>query len=112
MVPRCSSENLRRKNLPPGHAIVTKKTTTDNRTFRDSIVPTVHLKGDEVCSLKRHYRNVLREVIGWLEHKAKLDPGRFVAFTIPSLTKACNRYKDKSPYKQRAVEYAVSFLRD
>lgn len=88
------------------------KTTTLDRTFRDSIVPSVYLKPEESCSLKRHYRNILREVIGWLDHKANLDPERFVAFTVPSLTKACNRYKTHEPYKQRQVEYAVAFLRD
>ena|SRR5208283_2480597 len=82
------------------------------RTFRDSGPFPVHLKPEESCSLKRHYRNILREVIGWLEHRAGLDPERFVAFTIPSLTKACNRYKTHEPYKQRQVEYAVAFLCD
>jgi hypothetical protein len=87
------------------------------RTFRDSFVATVHLKPEESCSLKRHYRNCAREAIGWLDHKAKLDPERFVAFTVPALTKACNRYDRETNgkgerYKQSMVEKVLALFRD
>jgi len=86
------------------------KPSTDK--FGRSFRPAVVLKKDEVCSLKRHYRGVLREVIGYLDKLAANDPQRFVFATVPDIVRHCNKFSQgRAPYQQRAVEYALAFLR-
>jgi hypothetical protein len=82
-----------------------------NKNFpRSSLLPYELRSTDAECSHKHHFRNVLREVIGYLELHAKKDRERFVWFSIEDLTKHCNRYK-RNAYKERAVNYAVAYLR-
>jgi len=86
------------------------KPSTDK--FGRSFRPVVVLKNDEVCSLKRHYRGVLREVIGYLDKLAGNDPQRFVFATVKDIVRHCNKFSQgRAPYQQRAVEYALAFLR-
>lgn len=88
-----------------------KKPARLNQKFT-KIVP---LKNGETCtSLKRHYKNCAREVIGYLESVLKHFPDeeRFVWAHVATIVKRCNKHrKSKAPYKQRAVEYALTFLR-
>lgn len=82
-------------------------------TFRDSFKPHHLLKSDAVCSLKKHYLNVLREVVGYLELLASNDPQRFVWPSVPDIVKHCTKYsKGRTPYEQHQVENALRFLRD
>ena len=81
-------------------------------TFRDSFRPHHVLKTDAVCGLKKHYKNVLREVVGYLDMLAGNDPERFAFASVPDITKHCNKFsKGGAPYKQRQVENALEFLR-
>lgn len=82
---------------------------TDIRNFKRSFRPIVLLKAGEVCSLKRHYYGALREVIGYLDKLAANDSERFVYPTVPDIVRHCNRYKNRKPYGQRIVEYAISY---
>src|SRR6266446_906841 len=88
-------------------------THAKDKTFRDSVVPVVRLKPDETCSIKRHFRNVLREVIGYLDKLASNDAERFVWASVPDITRHCNKFrKEKEPYGQRQVEYAIEIFRE
>ncbi len=83
------------------------------RSFKKSGPLPVRLKEDEKCSLKRHYRNALREVIGILEYLANKDPDRFVWAGVAAITKRCNQFrKNKDPYHQRIIEYALAYFRE
>lgn len=82
-----------------------------NKNFpRSSLLPYTLRSSDAVCSHKHHFKNVLREVIGYLELHAKGDRERFVWFSVENLTEHCNRYK-RDAYKERAVHYAIAYLR-
>jgi len=81
---------------------------TFNRSFR----PVVSLKSADVCSLKRHFRGVLREAIGYLDKLAGNDPERFVWPTVPDIVRHCTKYsQSRAPYRQRIVEAALAFFR-
>jgi hypothetical protein len=88
-----------------------KPSTRGNQSFT-KIVP---LKDGETCtSLKRHYRNCAREVVGYLDKKAQQDPEqeRFAFPSIPTIVKRCNKYrKKKAPYARRQVNYVLAILR-
>ena len=82
-------------------------------TFRDSFRPHHVLKTDAVCGLKKHYKNVLREVVGYLDLLASNDAERFAFASVPNITKHCNKFsKGRAPYQQRQVENALEFLRE
>lgn len=81
-------------------------------TFRGSFRPHHVLKADAVCGLKKHYKNVLREVVGYLDMLASNDAERFVFASVPDIVKHCNKYSQgRAPYRQRQVENALEFLR-
>jgi hypothetical protein len=82
-----------------------------NKNFpRSSLIPYTLRTSDAVCNHKHHFKNVLREVIGYLELRAKDDRERFVWFSVGHLTEHCNRY-ERDAYKERAVKYAIAYLR-
>src|SRR6266567_1179163 len=83
-----------------------------SRQFSHSFAPIVNnLKSDEDCSLKRHYRGALREVIGYLDLLANNDHERFVFAEIEAIVKGCKKYKSKTAYDERIVKYALAELR-
>jgi len=84
---------------------------------KDSFIPFIQFKdAQEKCSLKRHFRNAQREVIGYLDFLANKDPfgQRFVWAGIRDITMHCNRAKKKvkNPYSQKTIVKALQFLRD
>jgi hypothetical protein len=70
----------------------------------------VRLKAGEACSHKRHFRGVLREVIGYLETHAQNDRERFVWAQVDDIIEHCYRYKGKR-YEKRQIENALNVLR-
>jgi hypothetical protein len=91
--------------------------TTDNR-HAQSVTPVVtKLPPDAACSLKRHFRNALREVVGYLDLLAKKDPERFVYPKVSAIVAACKKYDQVDEtgkriiYSRRIVESALEYLR-
>jgi len=81
-----------------------------NKKFPRSLHPKELRTTDADCNYKTHCRGVVREVIGYLELRAKDDVDRFVWFSIDHLIEKCHRYKGPK-YGERAVKYALKFLR-
>lgn len=80
------------------------------KSFRpvvDDIAPT------ESCSLKRHYRGVLRELIGYVDYLAELDPKkeRFVFAHVDALAAGCKKFANKTLYSKTAIEKGLSEFR-
>jgi hypothetical protein len=82
-------------------------------TFPKGFRPAVKLrKPDYSCSLKRHFRGVLREVIGVLDLWAANNSQRFVFASVSGVQKECNNFrKGKKHYSLRAVKYALRYFR-
>jgi hypothetical protein len=53
------------------------KTVVLDKRFRRSKRGTVMLKNGEACSLKRHFRGALRELVSRLDHFARLSDETF-----------------------------------
>lgn len=87
------------------------KSGKDIRTFAHSFTPVVNLKRGETCSLKRHYRGALHELIGYLDLLAQKDPERFVFAHMDTIISACSKFKSKKPFRERAIKYALAELR-
>jgi hypothetical protein len=77
-----------------------------------SFTKSVPLKPGETChSLKRHYKNCYREVVGFLDMLAAKDVERFAWPRVSGIVKRCNKYrKNKERYKQRQVKYVLAML--
>ena len=85
-----------------------------NKNFpRSSLIPYTLRTSDAVCNHKHHFKNILREVIGYLELRAKDDRERFVWFSVGHLTEHCKRHKKRggAQYNERSVQFALSYLR-
>jgi len=81
--------------------------------FQESFIREVDLEPGEFCDHLRHFRNVVREVVGYLEHKAAKNDSRFVWAFVKTITRWCNQYqKGRKPYSKRQVEYALKFLEE
>jgi hypothetical protein len=79
--------------------------------FQESFIREVDLEAGEFCDYKRHFKNVVREVIGYLESQAGKNDSRFCWAFIRTICKRCNQYqKNRKPYSQRQVERALKFL--
>lgn len=92
-------------------------TAADNR-HAQSVTPVVTKLSPHVsCSLKRHFRGALREVVGYLDLIAKKDSERFVYPKVDSIVAACKKYKQVDEkgkpikYSRRIVENALEYLR-
>jgi hypothetical protein len=70
----------------------------------------VRLKAGELCSHKRHFRGVLREVIGYLDLLAQADREFFAWATVGDIAEHCQRYHGKK-YGKRQIENALNVLR-
>jgi hypothetical protein len=81
------------------------------REWNRSFLKSVPLEPGEVCEWKRHFLNVLREVIGYLESQAAKNESRFVWARIDIITKRCNRYNTGKPYSEIQVKWALAFLK-
>jgi hypothetical protein len=81
-----------------------------SRLTRGLKLDAVRLKPDEACSHKRHFRGILREVIGYLDMHAQKDREYFVWAEVSDIVEHCQRYHGKR-YQQRQVEYALNVLR-
>ncbi len=86
---------------------------TDTKA-RSSFHADIPLRAGEPCCWKNHSRNVLREVIGYLDYKASQNPEqRFVWASVDTIVKHCNQYrKEKKKYSKAAVEKALRELRE
>lgn len=83
-----------------------------SRRFAESFRRVVELGGNKNCSLKRHFRGVLREVVGYLDLMAAKHPEtRFVYCSVDSIIEHCCRFDSKEVYKPRGVKYALEYLR-
>ncbi len=82
-------------------------------TFEKSFRPEVNLKPNNRCSLKKHYRGVLREIVGFLDNLADKNSERFVWATVPAIVRACTKFsRGREPYKKRMVYYGLRFLQE
>ena len=68
-----------------------------------NFIPQVRLRGAG-CSLKRHFRGALRQVIGRWDYLAEHDPERFVWESLSNTARNCTNYKTGERYTQRCVE--------
>jgi hypothetical protein len=86
---------------------------SQSKRFSHSFRPIVKLKGGKECRLKDHWSGVCRELAGIIDFLAEHDPTgeRFVFAKAPALTARCKKFKDKTGYGQRAVEYALAEFR-
>jgi hypothetical protein len=80
--------------------------------FSHSFHPKVKPPKGEPCSSKWHYTGVMRELVGFLDEMAALDPERFVFTSVDYILKheKCKRFKGDA-YGERAVRYALAELR-
>jgi len=83
---------------------------TDDRDFSQSFRQTRLLRTGDVCSLKLHFTNAVRDVVGYLDKKAANDPERFVFCKVDTIVQYCHRYHGKQ-YGKRVVEYVLRYLR-
>jgi hypothetical protein len=83
----------------------------NSRRFAHSFVPIVSLKAGEECTLKRHHRGALREVIGFLNMLANNDQERFVFPEVDAIVEGCKKYASKTVYDARIIKYALAELR-
>jgi hypothetical protein len=65
--------------------------------------PYVSLKNGKPCSLKRHYRGALRQVVGYLDLLANKDPERFVWVSITNIREHCKDYSRDRLYGRRVI---------
>ena len=72
--------------------------------------PQVALKNGKPCSLKRHYRGALRQVVGYLDLLANRDAERFVWPSISDIRKHCKDYTSGELYSVRIVSYCKETL--
>lgn len=71
----------------------------------------VDVRDGKPCKLKRHYRDCVREVVGYLDVLASNDEERFVYASVLDIVKHCKkRKKNNQPYGKRACEYALGLL--
>ncbi len=83
-----------------------------SRRGADSFRKRVDLGGNKSCSLKRHFKGIFREVIGYLEFWAARHPEtRFVYCGVDDIVAHCTKFKSKEGYNKRAVEYVLAILR-
>lgn len=83
------------------------------RRGAESYTRTVDLGGNKQCSLKRHFRGIFHEVIGYLDLQAKRHPEtRFVYCGVDDIVAHCTKFKSKESYKKRAVVYVLTILRE
>jgi len=84
------------------------------RRFADSFHPKVKPPAGEPCALKWHYTGVMRELVGYFDNMAAIDPGgeRFVFTSIAYILKNAKvkRYNGK-PYSESAIRHALAELR-
>lgn len=84
------------------------------RRFGKSFRPVVDdIAPGESCSLKRHYRGVLRELIGYVDYLADLDPKkeRFVFAHVDALAAGCKKFANKTRYSKTAIEKGLNEFR-
>lgn len=87
-----------------------KRERASLRQWHNSFNSSVALLPGEICNWKKHFRFVLREVIGYLESQAIKNKSRFVWDSVNSIVDGCNRYHKGKRYSKRDVEYALAFL--
>jgi hypothetical protein len=82
-------------------------------TFPKGFRPIVELRNvDDECRLKRHFRGVLREVVGYLDLLADNNEQRFVEARVPDIVAHCNNFpRGKKRYNERWVKYGLAYLR-
>jgi hypothetical protein len=88
-----------------------KEQINHDRRFAQSYRRTVELGGNNVCSLQRHFRGALHEVVHWLDLWAANHPERFVIATVPGIVEHCKKYGSGTYYKTRLIEYCLAHLR-
>ena len=82
-----------------------------DRRFVASYRKRVELGGNKKCTLKRHFRGGLREVVGFLDLLASKDPERFVWPHVSTIVAHCRKFGKKDQYNERWVQYALAYLR-
>ena len=80
--------------------------------FSRSLKPLVRLKDGKLCSLKRHFKGCMRQVVGYLDLLASKDPDRLVWATAKNIQLHCPTGKGKELYGIRMVERALQAARD
>jgi nucleotide-binding universal stress UspA family protein len=75
-----------------------------------NFIPQVRLRGAG-CSLKRHFRGALRQVIGRWDYLAEHDPERFVWESLSNTARNCTNYKTGERYTLRWVESVKAVAR-
>ena len=88
-----------------------KKQQDTSRRFAKSYRRTVLLGGNKTCSLKRHFRGFLREVVGYLDSLAAQHPERFVYPHVDTIVKHCRRFGSQNEYSKASVEKALAYLK-
>ena len=78
------------------------------RSFAGSFNPVSY---HENCSLKNHYRGAMREVVGYLDKLANLNPERFVFPSVDDIVEHCKKYQTKNLHGKRWVEKVLAELR-
>ncbi len=83
-----------------------------SRRGADSFRKHVPLGGNKNCSLKRHFKGIFREVIGYLDLQAARHPEtRFVYCSVQNIVDHCTKFDTKNKYSTRSVEYVLSIAR-
>jgi hypothetical protein len=84
------------------------------RRFEHSFHPKTKPTAGEPCALKWHYSGVMRELVGYFDNMAAIDPGgeRFVFTSVAYLLKQgkLKRYKGAA-YSESAIRHALAELR-
>lgn len=82
-----------------------------NENFPRSFLPKTLRTYDAECGHKGHCTGVVREVIGYLELRAKDDPERFVWPRVDHIVDHCTHCKGGPHYSERIVKAVLAFLR-
>lgn len=84
------------------------------RRFEHSFHPKTKPAAGEPCVLKWHYSGVMRELVGYFDNMAAIDPGgeRFVFTSVAYLLRESKlkRFKGKA-YSESAIRHALAELR-
>lgn len=81
------------------------------RRFAQSFRRTVDLGGNKNCSLKRHFKGALREVVGYLDLLAGNHSERFVCPSVAKIVYYCTKFGSENSYSKTSIEKALAYLR-
>jgi len=79
-----------------------------------NFLPIVKLKTGERCTLKNHFHGALRELVGYLESRAKKNDQRFVWAKVKNLPQknVLKEFRSKQHYSLTQLEKSLELLRD